>query len=196
MKNIQVMDGAVNCVYDIFAATGEEFAWIFRIFDTASSSDPRLGPWHQLWLAVLGCVGFYALTGCSSRDFMERSYVSVEEVTRQNAFGPAGKVPARLPPSSIDIRIRSSVQTDDVWAAFRWDGTTRGRLNECVLSPISAVDFPSTAPDWWTTDLPPRQQDGQRLELSYEFLICPDMGVFAIPHGQQRGYYWYRAPKF
>jgi len=29
MKNIQVIDGAVNCVYDIFAATDEEFAWIF-----------------------------------------------------------------------------------------------------------------------------------------------------------------------
>ncbi len=29
MKNIQVIDGAVNCVYDIFAATDEEFAAIF-----------------------------------------------------------------------------------------------------------------------------------------------------------------------
>jgi len=29
MKNIQVIDGALNCVYDIFAATDEEFALIF-----------------------------------------------------------------------------------------------------------------------------------------------------------------------
>ncbi len=29
MKNIQVIDGAVNCVYDIYAATDEEFALIF-----------------------------------------------------------------------------------------------------------------------------------------------------------------------
>jgi hypothetical protein len=29
MKNIQVIDGADNCVYDIFAATEEEFALIF-----------------------------------------------------------------------------------------------------------------------------------------------------------------------
>lgn len=29
MKNIQVIDAAVNCVYDIFAATDEEFALIF-----------------------------------------------------------------------------------------------------------------------------------------------------------------------
>lgn len=29
MKNIQVIDGAVNCVYDIFQATDEEFAQIF-----------------------------------------------------------------------------------------------------------------------------------------------------------------------
>lgn len=29
MKNIQVIDGAVNCVYDIFAATDDEFDLIF-----------------------------------------------------------------------------------------------------------------------------------------------------------------------
>jgi len=29
MKNIQIIDGAINCVYDIFAATDEEFALIF-----------------------------------------------------------------------------------------------------------------------------------------------------------------------
>jgi hypothetical protein len=29
MKNIQVIDGADNCVYDIFAATEDEFALIF-----------------------------------------------------------------------------------------------------------------------------------------------------------------------
>ena len=29
VKNIQVIDGAQNCVYDIFAATDEEFALIF-----------------------------------------------------------------------------------------------------------------------------------------------------------------------
>lgn len=29
MKNIQVIDGAINTVYDIFAATDEEFALIF-----------------------------------------------------------------------------------------------------------------------------------------------------------------------
>jgi hypothetical protein len=29
MKNIQVIDGADNCVYDIFAATDEEFLLIF-----------------------------------------------------------------------------------------------------------------------------------------------------------------------
>ena len=29
MKNIQVIDGALNCTYDIFGATEEEFALIF-----------------------------------------------------------------------------------------------------------------------------------------------------------------------
>lgn len=29
MKNIQVIDGAANCTYDIFAATDEQFEMIF-----------------------------------------------------------------------------------------------------------------------------------------------------------------------
>lgn len=29
MKNIQIIDGAINCVYDIYAASDEEFALIF-----------------------------------------------------------------------------------------------------------------------------------------------------------------------
>ncbi len=29
MKNIQIVDGAANCVYDIFAATDEEFSLLF-----------------------------------------------------------------------------------------------------------------------------------------------------------------------
>jgi hypothetical protein len=29
MKNIQIIDGAENCVYDIFAATDDEFSLIF-----------------------------------------------------------------------------------------------------------------------------------------------------------------------
>jgi len=31
MKNIQIIDGADNCVYDIFSATEEEFALIFPV---------------------------------------------------------------------------------------------------------------------------------------------------------------------
>jgi len=31
VKNIQVIDGATNCVYDVFAATEEEFAVIFPL---------------------------------------------------------------------------------------------------------------------------------------------------------------------
>ena len=47
MKNIQVIDGAVNCVYDIFAATDEDFALLFPagedvafIKEVSSRADP------------------------------------------------------------------------------------------------------------------------------------------------------------
>ena len=39
MKNVQVIDGALNCVYDIFAATDEEFALIFPPGDDVAFID-------------------------------------------------------------------------------------------------------------------------------------------------------------
>jgi hypothetical protein len=49
MKNIQVIDGAVNCTYDVFAATTEEFAAIFQsgedvafIDEVYSNGDPEV----------------------------------------------------------------------------------------------------------------------------------------------------------
>ena len=49
MKNIQFIDGAKNCVYDIFSATDDEFASIFPrgtdvafINEVYAQGDPKL----------------------------------------------------------------------------------------------------------------------------------------------------------
>jgi hypothetical protein len=58
MKNIQIIDGAANCVYDIFSATDEEFSLIFpaetdvafidEVYGRASASE--LDPvFEQIW---------------------------------------------------------------------------------------------------------------------------------------------------
>lgn len=39
MKNIQIIDGARNCVYDIFSATDEEFALLFPAGTDIAFSD-------------------------------------------------------------------------------------------------------------------------------------------------------------
>jgi len=46
MKNIQIIDAAVNCVYDIFAASGEEFA--NERAPAAQGGRPRFAtPWKK-----------------------------------------------------------------------------------------------------------------------------------------------------
>lgn len=51
MKNIQVIDGAVNCVYDIFAATDEEFDLIFpRGQDVAFIDEVYKAGWDEVIL--------------------------------------------------------------------------------------------------------------------------------------------------
>lgn len=58
MKNIQIIDGAINCVYDIFSATEDEFCLIFP-FETdvafidevysAHSSELLDRTFEQIW---------------------------------------------------------------------------------------------------------------------------------------------------
>lgn len=58
MKNIQVIDGALNAVYDVFAATDEEFALIFprgqdvAFIDEVMARAPRAGldkAFERIW---------------------------------------------------------------------------------------------------------------------------------------------------
>ncbi|MEX8515544.1 hypothetical protein [Leptothrix ochracea] len=50
MKNIQIIDGADNCVYDIFAATDDEFALIFPTGEDVAFIDEVMtrGPKRKL----------------------------------------------------------------------------------------------------------------------------------------------------
>ncbi|MEK6356706.1 MAG: hypothetical protein V4796_28395 [Burkholderia cenocepacia] len=59
MKNIQVIDGAENCVYDIFAATEDQFVLIFPqgtniafIDEVYDRENPHLldAAFHEIWL--------------------------------------------------------------------------------------------------------------------------------------------------
>ena len=58
MKNIQIIDGAENCVYDIFSATDEEFALVFPdgtdiafIDEVYASGDTQLldAAFNRIW---------------------------------------------------------------------------------------------------------------------------------------------------
>jgi len=86
MKNIQIVDGALNCTYDIFAASDRDFRRIFPPGTDIAFSDEvaqrlaRLGKHEaakvleRLWrrpvekASVVGIHGtiFYGLAGCGS----------------------------------------------------------------------------------------------------------------------------------
>ena len=80
MKNIQVIDGARNCVYDIFAATEEEFALIFP----ADQDVPKCGQTPDRF----GNVAFpsvmqWEFTDCFSTSLMKRNSITQHGLTRK-----------------------------------------------------------------------------------------------------------------
>jgi hypothetical protein len=72
MKNIQVIDGALNSVYDIFAATDEEFALIFvpgtdvafveEVFERRHSAELDLA-FNRIWTRRVRKVDAHGIHG-------------------------------------------------------------------------------------------------------------------------------------
>ena len=130
MKNIQVVDGALNCVYDIFQASDDDFAQIF-----GNESDIAFGEDFQgrddlllVFETVFGAAGFRRFR---LRDMdglcRPRTQEGVHDPTRRDeeAVNPHTHAPARL------LRTLSRGATPQSWRAVPLVGNTNkiGRVN-------------------------------------------------------------------
>jgi len=93
VKNIQVIDGAANAVYDIFAATAEEFALIFPIDQDIAFIDEvwARGPTKELDEA-LGCIWKRRIP---KRDAMRIHGLLLFELDRTKQFYPTRRIRRR-----------------------------------------------------------------------------------------------------
>lgn len=99
MRNIQVIDGALNCVYDIFAATEEEFALIFpsgqdiafidEVYSAAADAAALDKAFESLWtrrLAKAEAMGIHGLLFYGLEE-KKRYYPSRRDEEAQNPDG-------------------------------------------------------------------------------------------------------------
>ena len=98
MKNIQIIDGAQNCVYDIFSATDEEFALIFPdrtdiafIDEVYAREDERLldAAFANIWNRRTKKLMRWAFTASSSMNLKKRRCITQQEEMKMHVI-PVG----------------------------------------------------------------------------------------------------------
>lgn len=95
MKNIQIIDGAENCVYDIFSATDEEFALIFPmgtdiafIDEVYVREDAKLldAAFANIWKRRIKKLMLWASTASSSMNLKRRRCITQQEEMKKHVI--------------------------------------------------------------------------------------------------------------
>jgi hypothetical protein len=135
---------------------------------------------------IVLCLMALLAAGCGSADVTDQNFASLADATQKGALGEGGWLPKFLPPSASEIKLRSNIDTNEVWVAFAWDGAERGALaNQCRPVAANSDALPRRAPSWWPDNLAaPGPNDT-------EFLRCADGGFVALRPTEKRGYYWH-----
>ncbi len=102
VKNIQVIDGALNAVYDIFAATDEEFALIFPSgTDIAFIDDVYAGASALQLTAAFKCIWSRRIAKC---DAMGIHGVLFYELENKKAYYPTRRDEEATNPDGSRLR--------------------------------------------------------------------------------------------
>jgi hypothetical protein len=137
------------------------------------------------------CLLALLVAACGSADVTDQNFANLADATQKGGLREGGWLPRFLPPSASEIKLRSNIDTNEVWVAFAWDGADRGDLaNQCRSAPASSGAFPGRSPSWWPADLV-ASGPNDNVPSTTEFLRCTDGGFVALRPTEKRGYYWH-----
>lgn len=142
-----------------------------------------------IWLIV---VGLAVLTNCKRMESRENSYVDYEAAMNAGEMS-RGWIPAYIPKSAKEIRLKYNIDTNQVWLFFRFNSSDIGLLlHSCEESIQNEINYPRESPNWWSKDLRVVSIDKNKLESSsFLFLKCTDKGSMAIDDKRNQAYYWH-----
>jgi len=130
-----------------------------------------------------------ALATCEWTDTRQASYADYKAA--ENAGEVArGWIPAYIPKSAVDIRIKYDIENNQTWLTFY---TTSDDLSwiatSCKRVSHSEINYPRKSPArWWPSDLVDKDQ---KRTAAYEFYRCHNKGVMAINKNKKEFFYWY-----
>jgi hypothetical protein len=136
--------------------------------------------------AILISLMLLAFAACETRQASYKDYKAAEEAGEITK----GWIPAYLPKSAIDIRIKYDVENNGTWLTFhaRVDDIS-SILNSCQPVSQSDVNYPLRSPArWWPSTL---IADARQGIGSYEYYRCKDRAMMALDKKKGEFFYWH-----
>ena len=128
-----------------------------------------------------------AVSACTRMEVVERDY-SDAAALRADGVVSRGWVSDALPVKAQQIKLKTNVDTNEVWAKFvAPPADVEAISRSCPRFEIQAVDLPRTsAGAWWPGYLIAAGFARERAA----YFRCADGGVFAVPASEAFVYFW------
>lgn len=132
------------------------------------------------------------LSGCEWLDTKEATYRDYEAAARAGEVAK-GWIPTYVPGSAANIRIKYSIDSNQIWLSFRiGPHDISAMLKTCSSVYQSEVAYPRTGPrGWWPITL---VSDAQQVDGSYEYYKSDCNGVTVVDKDRAEVFYWAPAP--
>lgn len=127
------------------------------------------------------------LVSCDRIESKEANYPDMKAAAAAGEI-QRGWIPAFVPESSVDIRLKYDVENNRTWLSFR-GVVDRSTLPEKCLS-VTARDltYPSTGPrEWWPAVLTGDSRDSK---TAYEYYTCKDGEMLATDRTKAQVFLW------
>lgn len=128
-----------------------------------------------------------AISACTRMDTIERDYSDAAGL-RADGVVSRGWVSDALPFKAQQIKLKTNVDTNEVWAKFvAPPADVEAIARSCPRVDIQAVDLPrASSGAWWPDYLIAAGFARERAA----YFRCADGGIFAVPTSETHVYFW------
>jgi len=127
------------------------------------------------------------LVGC---DWIESKEGHYPDMKAAGATGEIsrGWIPAFVPESAVDIRLKYDVENNRTWLSFRGVIDGSALSGACLSVTTKNVTYPGNGPrEWWPGAL---TVDSRGSKTEYEYYACKDGEMLAIDRTKAQVFLW------
>ena len=142
---------------------------------------------NRVFCWLIAAVAGIAVSACTRVDTVERDYIDATAL-RADGVVSRGWVSDALPLKAQQIKLKTNVDTNEVWAKFvASPADVKAIESSCPRVEIQAIELPQKSPGaWWPDYLIATNFSRERSA----YFRCLDGGVFAAPTNEISVYFW------